>query len=242
MRVDLDMIQITPVMSFPGLCCYKTCYKTEYINPLFCGRWLYVFFFLKVRGWRLHRGPHHHHLPDRSRRQLHWLLWTEQNSTRDCRVNHNPGRITLSPLFGSLLVPRHSPTIPSFPWRTKNLLSLHRERFSDFYNFLWVGNKAGSVWSFVFRYPASNAIPQCFGGYGPPEPAWGWPKSFCHPQAPLCYAALNITRLLFLFTKRAIVWWTCLYHNPDEQVRDSEPKEFHKVPGIVISCSHYSAA
>ena len=124
----------------------------------------------------------------------------------------------------------------------KNLLSLHRERFSDFYNFLWVGNKAGSVWSFVFRYPASNALPQCFGGYGPPETPWGCPKSFCHPQAPLCYAALNITRLLFLFTKRAIVWWTCLYHNPDEQVRDSEPKEFHKVPGIVISCSHYSAA
>ena len=120
LRVDLDMIQITPVMSFSGLCCYKT----EYINPLFCGRWLYVFFFLKVRGWRLHRGPHHHHLPDRSRRQLHWLLWTEQNSTRDCRVNHNPGRITISPLFGSLHVPRHSPTIPSFPWRTKKLTKL----------------------------------------------------------------------------------------------------------------------
>ena len=82
------------------------------------------FFFLKVRGWRLHRGPHHHHLPDWSRRQLHWLLWTEQNSTRDCRVNHNPGRITISPLFGSLHVPRHSPTIPSFPWRTKKLTKL----------------------------------------------------------------------------------------------------------------------
>jgi len=43
-----------------------------------------------VRGWRLHRWPHYHHLPHRSRRQLHRLLWTEQNGTRNCRVNYYP--------------------------------------------------------------------------------------------------------------------------------------------------------